>query len=1696
MSSETIVFEAEDLVLEDFQVVHGSQASGGKLIKITDDTGTAATDFGHATGIYQVSIWVQDENDGQSTIELVVDGIVVGILTLDRDDDGNGSNNGGFSEFVLDDIMIEAGAEFELRAYKDGGEWVRIDKIELTKTADLGDSTGPASGVETLMSEGFAGKGHILETSSNIEHSDFERKNNAALTDGNDDGSLVFRAIDLSGYENAKITLDAKVLKGGFEAWGTQYGDMVRIEIVDQDGTVHLLDMFSGTGNAMTGSETGQVIDKGGFDALSWDIPAGLDSAQIRIVSDISASGEKIVFDNLTVTAEPATGGGGDPVTPVVYTLDAMDDVFSVGEAEDIAANLLANDVTDSPEPIALTGVEVLGTANAGLDVTLGQAFTVTTAGGRDGTVTVNADGSFTFDGGENFTDLTQGQTDSFQLTYTAQIAAEDQVDHNLLFVLDISNSTVNGNNTAQDVFEGTGVGDVNGDGLADTVLDAQIAGVLAAVQNLIAKGADPSKIDIGIVTFSGRASGYTNIDAETLGTFGLGDPALSDALTGITRGGWTNYEAGLEQARDWFGAQSGDGAVNKMYFLSDGRPAIGYVDGAYVYQDESDYGDEVAAIANTYGAEIHAIGVGANSDLAYLDQIDNTDGAEQVLDTTSLTAMLEETTSVLVEDTATVTVTVNGEGVAVTIDAVDDAFSVAETEDVAANILANDTTDAPGGLAVTAIAIVNDDASQTDVTLGESFTVTTAGGRTGTVTVTADGTFTFDGGSAFEELNTGETDSFRLAYTASAGGQTSIAQDIDFDMPDLPAGTVITDQIAGVSISAIRAGQSNENMAMIFDAANPTGGDSDLFQPGEGKVLIISEDGDSSDPDDNASGGTFFFAFDTPSTVTSLTFLDTEEPVPLVRLYDANDALIATLAGPSTPDGGLADMIVNRDGVARMEIDLQGSGAIAGLAFAETVAAEQVSDSAFIDVVITGEGVDLMPLAADDVLETVENQAATPLNILTDAPGADTPGDGPLTITDLAPNAGNPAGTGVVIGAPDGAGLRTVTLTVTDMVDGLPVLRTATATLAADGTLTLDPGTGFESLAAGDQRSWVLDYTIADADGDTSSASITLTVNGLNEPPVAQDDAIADVETAPAVSGNVLDNDSDPNGDEITVTAAGGQPAGSALTLNGVSDAGRPLSGVLTVQADGSYSFVPAPAMLTMAQDEVVVFAVPYTIADSFGAQAGATLTITLTGLNEAPIAVDDAVTVDEDVSAILGNVLANDSDPNDDLYTDDPISVIAAGGVAPGTTISLTGTSALGVVLTGTLTVQANGAYEFTPVSGFGDLASGDSVTFALDYTIEDSHGAQDSAQLRLTVDGLNDPPQATDNSYNTGEGEEFSGNLVTDDTGAGVDSDPNGDDIHVVDVTQDGGSLGAIGDSWTVLSDGGRSGTLTVNINGQFTFTPSAEFDDLALGEKDTVSLDYVIEDVFGLQSSASFEIDVLGSDAGGGGSGGDPEINLAFVVDASSSMFVNRLNGMADDFAGNGGDPNGDGVANTAFDLAYHGMLSAIAGLEAAAATAGKVINIGLIAFDDEANAAQTYTGQSSLEAWGFGNASSAFLLGAAGDSDIDVGVAGAQEWFTDIQAEVTDENHMVVLSDGQFAQGDVDTLLSEWDTDYAGTVHSRYIGDIFGATTNQVNAIEALSNDAVTPNDFDFKFYGFDLFSTEYALQPTDLLNLA
>ena len=88
-------------------------------------------------------------------------------------------------------------------------------------------------------------------------------------------------------------------------------------------------------------------------------------------------------------------------------------------------------------------------------------------------------------------------------------------------------------------------------------------------------------------------------------------------------------------------------------------------------------------------------------------------------------------------------------------------------------------------------------------------------------------------------------------------------------------------------------------NDPMIFDATcggqptNCTGGDNDLFQPGQGNILILSEDGDSSDPDDERWGGYIEFDFsnfgDGLVTIGSMVIVDSEpDSIVLIKLYRA----------------------------------------------------------------------------------------------------------------------------------------------------------------------------------------------------------------------------------------------------------------------------------------------------------------------------------------------------------------------------------------------------------------------------------------------------------------------------------------------------------------------------------------------------------------------------------------------------------------------------------------------------------------------------------------------------------------------------------------------------------------------------------------------------------------------------------------
>lgn len=180
-------------------------------------------------------------------------------------------------------------------------------------------------------------------------------------------------------------------------------------------------------------------------------------------------------------------------------------------------------------------------------------------------------------------------------------------------------------------------------------------------------------------------------------------------------------------------------------------------------------------------------------------------------------------------------------------------------------------------------------------------------------------------------------TDIYRVMYQTLFGvAPEDVAVErierIDFESSsagELNAGDVITDQFDGLTLSVLEGLD-----AMIFDTANPTGGDQDLFNAEEGNVLIISEDGDSADPDDNATGGTLMFNWDGAVSVDSIGLLDIEEMGCVVTLYGEDDVTVLDMIDiPALSNNSLQTLSLDTDMVGKMDVFLTGSGAITEIA-------------------------------------------------------------------------------------------------------------------------------------------------------------------------------------------------------------------------------------------------------------------------------------------------------------------------------------------------------------------------------------------------------------------------------------------------------------------------------------------------------------------------------------------------------------------------------------------------------------------------------------------------------------------------------------------------------------------------------------------------------------------------------------------
>jgi uncharacterized repeat protein (TIGR01451 family) len=383
-----------------------------------------------------------------------------------------------------------------------------------------------------------------------------------------------------------------------------------------------------------------------------------------------------------------------------------------------------------------------------------------------------------------------------------------------------------------------------------------------------------------------------------------------------------------------------------------------------------------------------------------------------------------------------------------------------------------------------------------------------------------------------------------------------------------------------------------------------------------------------------------------------------------------------------------------------------------------------------------------------------------------------------------------------------------------------------------------LTPADGAASDSFGRAVSLSGDRALVGAYGDddhgVNSGSAYVFIN--NQAPIAKPDGVtADEDTA--LNGNVLsDNgngiDEDPDGDPLTVTEVDGVAAnvGSQITLTS--------GALLTVDVSGTFAYDPNDQFETLAVGDTATDAFDYTISDGIASDS-ATVTITINGANDAPLANVDARTTgeasvlvasDADGTGTGGDssddgVLVNDTDIDGDVLTVDQVED-STGNV--GTAVSLPSGA--------TVTVAADGTFVYDPNGQFIGLDVGEQGSDAFTYRATDGN-ATATAEVNITIDGVNDPPAAAADAFTTDEDVQLAGNVYAD-NGSGPDSDPD-DPLSVMNP----GTLTATG----------LGGSVDLQANGDFTYTPPAD----ASG---TDTFDYTLEDDNGATSTATVTITV--------------------------------------------------------------------------------------------------------------------------------------------------------------------------------------------------------------------------------------------
>lgn len=343
--------------------------------------------------------------------------------------------------------------------------------------------------------------------------------------------------------------------------------------------------------------------------------------------------------------------------------------------------------------------------------------------------------------------------------------------------------------------------------------------------------------------------------------------------------------------------------------------------------------------------------------------------------------------------------------------------------------------------------------------------------------------------------------------------------------------------------------------------------------------------------------------------------------------------------------------------------------------------------------------------------------------------------------------------------------------LSVNDAIGG-------TVELKADNTIVFTPNEEFATTHIGG-----FSYT---ANNGCDSATTTVSIRNDNTPPTAVDDLVLintldSTEIKPDV---LLSNDTDADNDSLHIVA--------------VTD---PISGTVELTETGTILFTPNEEFINTG-----IGGFMYTITDDNGSQASAV--VTLHPQNHAPIAASDTfnIVINEPTLFKAEDLLANDTDLDNDSLTITAVSDPVAGNVE----------------------ILEDGTIQFTPTDDFLVTKTG-----GFTYTVDDGQGGSDSAIVTLTYE--NSPPTAQDDQLNIATD---APTLITVESLLANDSDLDDDAITLTEVTQP------------------IHGTVELVDAAHIQFTPDDEFINSKAGE-----FTYTITDTAGNQATATVTLTAI-------------------------------------------------------------------------------------------------------------------------------------------------------------------------------------------------------------------------------------------